>query len=180
MPQPRYPYRQDLEHSTDPKELVLQRLSDPEHLCAALGLRVKRRPAGKVLIDCPDCGCPNCAVRHVPDKGIVLWRCPACDAAGNAYHLIAKVRRLDVRRDFEIVLAAAARLAGMDPEVVLGRRRVAVERPRKEDEVDFAAVLATLDRQPAPKVRRPAPVASPEGEDLADVLARMGTHPWAA
>lgn len=179
MPQPGYPYKPDLDHH-DPKELILRRLADAEHLCAALGLRFRRRPAGKVLIDCPACGSNQCAVRHVADKGIVLWRCPACDASGNAYHLIAKVRRMDVRRDFVAVLAVAARIAGVDPEVVRGKRPIVVERPRKEDEVDLAAVLAALDQPPAPKPRRPVTVAAPGDDDLADVLARMGTRPWAA
>lgn len=173
MPQPRYPYKLDLDHSIDPKELILQRLADPERLCTALGLPVRRRPAGKVLIDCPDCGCANCAVRHVPDKGIVLWRCPACDTAGNAYHLVAKVRRLDVRRDFPTILAVAARIAGMDPDVVLARKRTIVECERKEDRVDIAAVLAALPLQPVVKPRRPAPVAAPGDDDLAAVIGGL-------
>ena len=180
MPRIGYPYRENLERTGDPKELSLQRLSDPEQLCRALGLRATLRPAGKVLTDCPDCGCSSCAVRHVADKRIVLWRCPKCGAAGNAYHLIAKVRRLDVRHDFPVVLAAAARIAGMDPEVVLGRRRTTVERPRVEDEVDFAALFASLDRPPAPKAQRVVPVDPACGEELAAVLAALEGSTWAA
>lgn len=176
-------YPRSIEHATtltDPKEEVLRRISDPEHLCAGLGLRARRRPAGKVLVDCPACGSNQCAVRHVADRGIVLWRCPKCDVSGNAFHLIAKVRRLDIRRDFPTVLAVAARLAGMDPEVVLGRRRTTVERPRVEDEVDFGAVLAALPVQPAAKPRRSTPVTAPMDDDLAAVFAAMDASPCLA
>lgn len=173
-----YPYKENL----DPKELILGRLADPEPLLTALGVPYRRRPAGKCLIACvrERCGCANTAVRFAPDRGVLMFRCPACGEAGNAFHLVAWVNHLDVRRDFRRVMAIAARIGGLDPDVVLGTRRTIVEKPRREDLVDFDAVFSAIERPPAPKVPRVVPVATPVAtpvDDLAALLAAIERPP---
>lgn len=157
--------------ATDPKSLILQRLADPCRLLQLLRLPYKQRSPHKCTINCPTCESASCGVNYVSERGIVLWRCPKCGAAGDAFRLIAIVHHLDVRRDFPRVLELGARISGMDPAVVQ-RRGATIERPRKEDMVDFNDILTAIAAGPAPKPRRPAIQQRDPGEDE-DIVALL-------
>lgn len=100
----------------DLPRLVRQRLNDPKALCASLGLldRHKRQAGGGITIRCPahQESTPSCSVTLGPD-GTLRWRCFACSASGDALTLVATANGLDVRKDFQRVLGAAADLAGV-------------------------------------------------------------------
>ncbi len=134
-------------------------LADPVGLCDRLGLlgdrRSWQRQGGGLLIRCPvhDDRSPSCSVqtRH----GVVLWKCHACDASGDALTLVAAVHGLTMTGDdFRQVLIVAAELAGLHglvADLESGERR---ERP------------AMVQRpEPSPEPEREYPPAS-EVEDF--------------
>ena len=135
---------------TDAAELRAQ-LTDPRHLCAALGLldgyKPGRQAGGGLLIRCPAHGdkSPSCSVRRGRD-GTVAVSCFGCGFTGDALTLIAAAHGLDPRADFPAVLGEAARIAGV-----------------------------TLETAPRASTSRPAPSAAPEYPAASEVAAL-----WAA
>ena len=135
---------------TDAAELRAQ-LTDPRHLCAALGLldgyKPGRQAGGGLLIRCPAHGDknPSCSVRRGRD-GTVAVSCFGCGFTGDALTLIAAAHGLDPRADFPAILGEAARIAGV-----------------------------TLETAPRASTSRPAPSAAPEYPAASEVAAL-----WAA
>lgn len=135
---------------TDAAELRAQ-LTDPRHLCAALGLldgyKPGRQAGGGLMIRCPAHGdkTPSCSVRRGRD-GTVAVSCFGCGFTGDALTLIAAAHGLDPRADFPAVLGEAARLAGV-----------------------------ALETTPRASTSRPAPSAAPEYPAASEVAAL-----WAA
>lgn len=111
----------------DHKALLLREVTDIPRLLRGLRLPVRRRGTGYV-ISCPwhDERTPSCNVRLGP-AGSVQVHCHGCDFTGNVLHLVAAVLRLDLRRDFPLVLEETARLGGlaldMGPTRTLGAGR---------------------------------------------------------
>lgn len=106
-------------------------LTDPGRLCELLGLPF-RREGGGVKVCCPWHAeqNPDCSVKLGPD-GTIAVHCFACGANGDALSLIAAVRGLDIKADFQKVLAAAASLIGeRELEVAPPTPRPTVQRPR--------------------------------------------------
>lgn len=137
----------------DLPRIVRERLDDPMAVCSSLGLleRFKRQPGG-VVIRCPvhkdrD---PSCSVTVGPDRTL-RWRCFACSASGDVLTLVAVVHGLDVRRDFQRVLEAAAGLAGVHLEehhepLPVPERPAPIPEPPAVDAETFARVVAPLMR----------------------------------
>lgn len=98
----------------DAKELRRD-LSDPRELCEALGLLEKAKPqkGGGLFVCCPAHAerTPSCSVTRGAD-GTIRVCCFACGFTGDALHLIALARNIDIRTDFRGVLYQAATLAG--------------------------------------------------------------------
>jgi len=96
---------------------IKRALGDPTRLLEALGLladpRGRQRQASGWLVRCPvhEDRSPSCSVQE--RKGVLLWKCHACDAGGDALSLIAAVRGLSIKQDFRAVLLEAARLGGL-------------------------------------------------------------------
>ncbi len=92
---------------------VRRTLCDPRRVCEQLGLK-GQHSGGYSLVQCPnpehDDTTASCSV-HRRD-GTVAVKCHACGWGGDVLHLVAAVLGLDSRRDFRIVLAHAAELAG--------------------------------------------------------------------
>ncbi len=92
-------------------------LTDVRRLLEQLGLfgegRARQRQSAGWLIRCPVHAdrSPSCSVQL--RDGLVVWKCHACDATGDALTLIAVARGLNLRSDFRAVLAEGARLAGL-------------------------------------------------------------------
>jgi len=86
-------------------------LSDPRGLCASLGYIEKARPqqGGGLFIRCPAHleKTPSCSVTVGLD-GTIRVRCFSCGFTGDALHLVALARGLDIKRDFLAVLMEAA------------------------------------------------------------------------
>ncbi len=90
-------------------------LTDPRALCEKLGLsKGAQRQATGLLICCPAHGerTPSCSVTKGRD-GTIRCRCFGCDWTGDALHLIAVAKGLDVRNNFKDVLLEAANVAGL-------------------------------------------------------------------
>jgi DNA primase len=112
----------------DDAAAVRRSLTDPRALAEALGLTVGReRLRGAVKVLCPWHAerTPSCVVRLGSD-GTIAVKCHGCGAGGDALSLVAIVRGLDTRRDFAVVLAEAAGIAG----IALGERPVEGGVPR--------------------------------------------------
>jgi hypothetical protein len=94
------------------------RMRDPHRLVGLLGLEdgLKRQARG-VIVRCPVHAerTASCSVR-VAEDGTIAVRCHGCDWTGDALSLIAVVRGLDLRRDFQRVLQEAAGMVGYDLE----------------------------------------------------------------
>ncbi len=93
---------------------IRRSLTNIMQLCDELGLlKGAKRQAGGLLVCCPSHGEKNasCSVTLGRD-GTVRVRCFGCDFAGDALHLIAAARGLDLGRDFPEVLTEAARIGG--------------------------------------------------------------------
>jgi DNA primase len=119
-------------------------LVDVRKLCAALGLlRGAKRQAHGLLVLCPwhHEKHASCSVTLAED-GTVRAHCFACQASGDALALIARVRELDVRRQFREVLAEAARIAGS--ESPRGREPVPVPAPPTLDAASYGVVATRL------------------------------------
>lgn len=101
----------------DAVSAVRRALRDPVELSRKLGLLAgkHRRQAGGVSILCPwhNERDPSCSVTVGAD-GTVRARCMSCGATGDALHLIAAAKHLDIKTDFVGVLDAAAAVAGVD------------------------------------------------------------------
>lgn len=104
----------------------------PEPLLKALGLlgdrrTFKRQPRG-FLIRCPahDDRTPSCSVQE--RDGVVLWKCHACGATGDAIKLIETVRG----SSFQDALAEAAGLVGVTDDAP-PTHDVAPQRPTEPD-----------------------------------------------
>lgn len=122
---------------------VRRRLVDPVALCEQLALTEgATRQATGLLIRCPVHGerNPSCSVTRGPD-GTIRVRCFSCDFAGDALHLVAAAREIDVRGAFREVLAEAAELAGL---------------------VEQATELRHGREPTAPRERAPLPPVEPE------------------
>ncbi len=95
---------------------IRARLVDPLAVVVALGLGdgAKRQPRG-VMIRCPWHveRTASCSISVGPD-GTVRVRCFGCNATGDALHLVAAARGLDLERDFPRVLDEAGALVGVD------------------------------------------------------------------
>lgn len=109
--------------NADRRDEIKRSLSDPWRLAELLGLTdgAKRQASGLL------CRCPahnersaSCSITAAADGGIRV-KCFACDFTGDALHLVAKVRGLDIAHDFPAVLETAAALAGLDPAPVKPR-----------------------------------------------------------
>lgn len=94
---------------------IRRQLADPRELCALLGLDAKAKPqqGGGLLILCPVHRekTPSCSVTLGPD-GTVRARCFSCGFTGDALHLVAVSRSMNIQTDFRAVLFEAAHLAG--------------------------------------------------------------------
>ncbi|RYE94751.1 MAG: hypothetical protein EOO75_01155 [Myxococcales bacterium] len=91
-------------------------LIDARALCAALGLLDGYRPGRQrdgVVIRCPAHRdqTPSCSVRRAAD-GTLSASCFACGWSGDALHLVALARGLDLRADFPAVVEAAVEITG--------------------------------------------------------------------
>ena len=145
----------------DEVQQVRLRLHDPEALARSLGLKIGQRiSAGAILVCCPvhEDGTASCSVRYNQD-GTLSAKCFGCDWSGDALHLIAAARGLDLASDFPAVMAEARHLAGMGPRPPFSGRPRLVPAPRP--------VVAKV----APS--RPAPTADERalGEAIDDLLA---------
>jgi len=93
---------------------IRRELADPRSLCALRGFEGKAKPqqGGGLLILCPahDEKTPSCSVTVGPD-GTVRACCFSCGFTGDALHLVALARKLNIRTDFRSVLFEAAALA---------------------------------------------------------------------
>lgn len=126
---------------------VLRRLADPVALCELLGVTEgSQRQSSGLLIRCPAHGDrnPSCSVTRGPD-GTVRVKCFACDLAGNALHLVAAARGLEIKRAFREVITTAEELAGISAEKAGSVRSTLPPLPR-EPERDYppAAQVAEL------------------------------------
>lgn len=92
-----------------------QVLVDASEVCRQLGLAegARAQPRG-LLIRCPwhEDRHPSCSVR-IADDGTLGVHCFACDAGGDVFALVAAAHGIDVRKDFPLVLARAAEMAGL-------------------------------------------------------------------
>ncbi len=114
---------------------IKRALSDPMRVCEQLGLLAGKgsftRQGGGVLIRCPvhADNTPSCSVQV--KGGVLLWKCHACDQAGDALTLIAAVHGLSMAGDdFRQVLIAGAELGGLHSLVADLDRDGLVERPK--------------------------------------------------
>jgi len=121
---------------------IRRQLNDPRALVEVLGLAEGMKPNGRrgVKILCPwhNERHPSCSVTLGAD-GTVMVVCFACDVKGDAYHLVAAARGLDIKTQFRRVLEEAALLAG----------------------VELKDGSKPIRRRPRPAVARPAPVEAP-------------------
>lgn len=95
---------------------VRRALTDPAALARALGLKAApSQGRAACVVCCPwhNEASPSCSVRLGPD-GTIQVRCFGCSRGGDALHLIAAVRGLDIATAFPEVLLEAARIAGVD------------------------------------------------------------------
>lgn len=94
---------------------VRQSLNDPMRLCEKLGWldRTHKRQARGVMICCPSHGekDPSCSVRLGSD-GTIQLKCHACQWSGDALTMVAFAHSMDLRGEFQEVLAIGAELAG--------------------------------------------------------------------
>jgi DNA primase len=94
-------------------KVVKVALADPSFVCAALGLDdgARAQPNG-LMVCCPwhDDSNPSCSITIGADETLRA-HCFACGHTADVLELIAKVRNLDIKKDFPGVLAAAARIA---------------------------------------------------------------------
>jgi len=141
-------------HARDDALRLRRELVDVRKLCAALGLMKGAKPQARgLLVICPWHAekHASCSVTLGPD-GTVRVRCFTCQASGDALALIARVRELDIKRQFLNVLAEAARIAVSEPsarpELVREPVRLAL------DALSYNAVtarlleLCSLEREP--------------------------------
>lgn len=94
---------------------VKRALSDPVRVAERLGLaKGSQRQAGGLIVCCPVHGdrTPSCSLTRGPD-GTLRVKCFGCDFAGTVLHLLAAVHKLEIRRDFKLVLLEGATLAGL-------------------------------------------------------------------
>ena len=88
-------------------------LTDVRAVIDALGLKAKREGVGfKVLCPWHEEKTPSCSVRLGQDQTIQVKCHGTCGTGGDVLSLIAQVRGLNPRTDFQAVLAEAAELAG--------------------------------------------------------------------
>ncbi|MGD0680045.1 MAG: hypothetical protein ABSC94_32070 [Polyangiaceae bacterium] len=89
-------------------------LSDPYMLCGALGLGLRpedrQRQARGVTVRCPRHQGVSCSVTRAEEGGIRV-QCFGCGFTADALGLIAEAQRLDIRRDFRLILATGAQIA---------------------------------------------------------------------
>src|SRR5271156_4273948 len=105
-------------HNRDQIDQIKAALSDPCDVAARLGLTDgAKRQGGGVHVKCPahDESRPSCSLTRGGDGTLrVVCFGNGCDLSGDVFSLIAAVERLDVVRDFAIVLRRAADLTGVD------------------------------------------------------------------
>jgi hypothetical protein len=147
-----------IDYATEVRRILL----DPASLCSSLGLMTGAKQSGSsVSIRCPshDDHDPSCSVR-IGQDGTIQVKCHGCDFAGDALHLIAKARGLDLvsAEDFREVMAIGAEISGdlrLSDEIRTGKR--------------------DTERQPAPA---PSPQSERSYPDQAEVLELWDTaHP---
>lgn len=122
-------------------------LSDVRDVLSKLGMMDDRRGYEKqtrgFLVRCPvhNEKSPSCSVQNV--TGVILWKCHACDQAGDVLDLVAASRGLSVKSDFKAVLTEAAELAGLWGLVEeLRGGQPKAERPR------YVAPVAVFEPEP--------------------------------
>ncbi len=161
--------------SDDAVREIKRALSDPMRVCEQLGLLGARgtfqKQGGGVLIRCPvhSDHTPSCSVQV--KSGVLLWKCHACDASGDALTLIAAIHNLSMAGDdFRQVLIIAAELGGLHSlvtELENGEKR---ERP-----------AIVVRPEPTPEPERDYPPRA-EVEALWESTTQFGDveHAWAA
>ena len=179
-------------------------LVDAAHVCERLGLiggrgTFVRQAGGGVTIRCPehDEKTPSCSVRRGPD-GTLAIRCFGCQWTGVVLSLVASVNGLNTKRDFRLVLRAAAELAGLwgiiselesgatEPDRICVVPSAPAPEPERDyppqaevDEVWASAGTVDADEETAAWIRsrglRPEAIA---GGDLARSIPKMARLPW--
>lgn len=97
----------------------LRPLSDPIGLARALGIDrgIQVISTGRVLVRCPNPShhdsTASCSILYRQEDATVSVNCFGCGFSGDALHLIAMVRGLDMQRDATAVFDEARRLAGL-------------------------------------------------------------------
>ncbi len=118
-------------HNRERIDQIKAALSDPCDVAARLGLTDgAKRQGGGIQVKCPAHGesRPSCSLTRGADGTLrVVCFGNGCDLSGDVFCLIAAVERLDVQRDFTIVLRRAAAVAGVELE----RRRRAHRPPSR-------------------------------------------------
>lgn len=107
-------------HEREHVEQIKAALSDPRDVATRLRLiEGARRQARGIHVRCPahDDNGPSCSLTRGRDGTLrVVCFGNGCDLSGDVFSLIAAVERLDVRRDFALVLRRAIELAGVELE----------------------------------------------------------------
>jgi len=161
---------------------IRRALTDIKRLCGALNLLdgAKRQPGGALSICCPSHGekNPSCSVRIGPD-GTVQVRCFGCEFRGDALHLVAVARGLDLTRQFKDVLREAANIAGLDFDDLgasTARTQYVPPKHAKADDRTYPLVseVASLWQRCVPVTEQPDVAAWLESRGLdLDTIARL-------
>lgn len=155
---------------------IRRALSSVRELCSSLDLLkgAKRQAGGNLIICCPSHGERNasCGVTLGPD-GTVRVRCFSCGFGGDALHLVAAARGLDIKRDFPAVLREAAGIAGLDFEDLgngapMQVRQAPTPKPLQESTYPLASEVASV-------WQRCIPVT--ESEEVSIWLSSRGLDP---
>jgi hypothetical protein len=137
---------------------VCRSLDEPFALVEKLGLTegMKRQARG-VTVRCPwhDERTPSCSITLGPN-GTLRVHCFGCGRGGDALHLVAAARGLDVRRDFKRVLEEAAQIAGVRIDDL---SEPFTRRPRRRAKGN-------------PSTSQPPPPRPPPADEVADLWAR--------
>lgn len=122
---------------TDHAREVRQSLNNPADLCAKLGwLDGFKRQSRGILIRCPIHGEKNPSFSvTIAESGMIRAKCFGCQWGGDALSMVAFAHRLDLRDNFQEILAIGAELAGnlgLADEIrrVQPDERMSIARPR--------------------------------------------------
>lgn len=94
------------------KRVVVEALTATQVL-EHFGVDHRRSGAEWRFAICPACGQRSRADSVSCNRATGRWRCHAHDCAGDLLAMVAGFAGIDIRRDFESVLAAAAAIAGV-------------------------------------------------------------------